>query len=146
MKATYRVTARRTGDWWALEVPELPGVFSQTKRLDKAAEQISEAISVMLDIEPKEFEVQVEPVLPAEAQKALQEASRARRDAEKASEAEREALRHAAAVLTKELSQRDAGRVMGLSFQRVSQLLSVPPRRQRGRADARPARRERAAS
>ena len=28
----YNVKARRSGDWWALEVPDLPGVFSQAKR------------------------------------------------------------------------------------------------------------------
>lgn len=146
MKVTYRVTARRAGDWWALEVPELPGVFSQTKRLDKADEQISEAIAVMLDVEPSEFSVRIEPVLPAAAQKALQQAIKARKDAEKASEAEREALRHAAAVLAKDLSQRDTGRVMGLSFQRVSQLLKAYPGQRSSRAGGRAAPRERAAS
>ncbi|MBQ0984246.1 hypothetical protein KBZ10_06870 [Streptomyces sp. F63] len=40
-----------------------------------------------------------------------------------AAEAERRAMRRAAEILTRDLSQRDAGRVMGVSFQRVSQLL-----------------------
>ena len=48
----YRVTARRSGEWWALDVPELPGVHSQTKRLEQAEAEISEAIALMLDCEP----------------------------------------------------------------------------------------------
>ena len=32
--AGYRVDATRSGDWWAITiVPELPGAFSQCKRL-----------------------------------------------------------------------------------------------------------------
>jgi predicted RNase H-like HicB family nuclease len=147
MKVTYRVTARRAGDWWALEVPELPGVFSQTKRLDQADAEAREAIAVMLDVEPDEVRVSVEPVLTADMQRVLRKVARARKDAQKASEEERRALQEAAALLTKNLSQRDAGRVMGLSFQRVSQLLRgvVPAARPTARPASRSAR-ERAAS
>lgn len=121
--SAYRVTARRAGDWWALEVPDLPGVFSQAKRLDRADEAAREAIAAMLDVEPEEVEVTVEPELPEEARRVLAQAEDARRAARDAADAEREAMRRAAAVLTRDLSQRDAGRVMGVSFQRVSQLL-----------------------
>ena len=31
----YRVQAVRSGSWWAITVPGLPGVFSQEKRLDQ---------------------------------------------------------------------------------------------------------------
>ncbi|MCC3655135.1 type II toxin-antitoxin system HicB family antitoxin [Streptomyces sp. S07_1.15] len=122
---TYRVTARRAGDWWALEVPSLPGVFSQTKRLDKAEGAAREAISVMLGAEPGDIEVSIETELPEEARQALKQAERAKQAAAEAAEAERRAMRRAAEVLTRDLSQRDAGRVMGLSFQRVSQLLGA---------------------
>ncbi|MBM4794855.1 type II toxin-antitoxin system HicB family antitoxin [Streptomyces sioyaensis] len=61
----YRVTARHAAKWWALEVPDLPGVFSQAKRLDKAEEAAREAIAVMLDVETEDVEVEIEPVLPS---------------------------------------------------------------------------------
>ncbi|MGW7249818.1 type II toxin-antitoxin system HicB family antitoxin [Streptomyces decoyicus] len=123
----YRVTARRAGDWWALEVPDLPGVFSQAKRLDKADEAAREAIAVMLDVEIEDVEVEIEPVLPKEAVQALRAAEKAEKDAEDARKAAQKAMQEAAATLTESLSQRDAGRVLGVSFQRVSQLLKARP-------------------
>ncbi|PJE97611.1 hypothetical protein CUT44_10715 [Streptomyces carminius] len=93
------------------------------KRLDKAEGAAREAIAVMLDTAPEEVEVVVEPELPDEVRQALKQAERARRAARAAAEAERKAMRRAAEVLTRDLSQRDAGRVLGMSFQRVSQLL-----------------------
>ncbi|MFE5406447.1 type II toxin-antitoxin system HicB family antitoxin [Streptomyces sp. NPDC056580] len=121
--STYRVVARRTGDWWALEVPDLPGVFSQAKRLAQADEAAREAIAVMLDVEPEDVAVEIETVLPKEAQDALTAMRLAQDEAQRAAERERLAMQRAAAVLTKELSQRDAGRFLGVSFQRVHQLL-----------------------
>jgi predicted RNase H-like HicB family nuclease len=134
--------ARRSGDWWALEVPDLPGVHSQTKRLDRAASEAREAISLMLDVEVEGIEVEVETEIPPEAQEALQAVARAHKAAEAAALQEREAMVRAASVLTQKLSQRDAGEMMGVSFQRISQLLksseSRPPvsrRKQREREE-----------
>jgi predicted RNase H-like HicB family nuclease len=121
----YRVTARRSGDWWALQVPDLPGVFSQAKRLDTAGAAAQEAIAVMLDIEPEDVQVTVEPVLTDAAARAVADAEAARRIAEAAAEWAQAAMSAAATELTKTLSQRDAGRVLGISFQRISQLLKA---------------------
>ncbi|MEU7430521.1 type II toxin-antitoxin system HicB family antitoxin [Streptomyces sioyaensis] len=60
---SYRVTARRAGEWWALEVPDLPGVFSQAKSLDKADEAAREALAVMLDVDIDHVDVAIETVL-----------------------------------------------------------------------------------
>ncbi|WP_329149305.1 type II toxin-antitoxin system HicB family antitoxin [Streptomyces sp. NBC_01456] len=124
---SYRVTARRAGEWWALEVPDLPGVFSQAKRLDKADEAAREAIAVMLDVETEDVEVTIEPVLPRDAVRAIKAAEKAEKAAEDARKAAQKAMQDAAATLTESLSQRDAGRVLGVSFQRVSQLLRARP-------------------
>ncbi|MEU0603936.1 type II toxin-antitoxin system HicB family antitoxin [Streptomyces sp. NPDC006393] len=126
--STYRVVARRTGDWWALEVPDLPGVFSQAKRLEQADEAVREAIAVMLDVEPDTFNVSVEPELSEEERAILQEAAAVRKARAEAEERERLVMKRAASTLTRHLSQRDAGRILGLSFQRVSQLLKDEPR------------------
>ncbi|WP_306191670.1 type II toxin-antitoxin system HicB family antitoxin [Streptomyces sp. MK5] len=139
--STYRVVARRSGDWWALEVPDLPGVFSQAKRLEKADEAAREAIAVMLDVEPDTISVTVEPQLSAEERAILREAAAARKARAEAEERERRIMQRAAATLTQHLSQRDAGRILGLSFQRVSQLLKdepqvamIEPRRAKGQS------------
>jgi predicted RNase H-like HicB family nuclease len=118
----YRVTARHAGDWWALEVPDLPGVFSQAKRLDKAQTAAREAIAAMLDVEPETVRVEIEPQVPEGARAAVHDLEEARRARAEAAEREQQAAARAAAALTKELSQRDAGQLLGLSFQRVSQL------------------------
>lgn len=133
----YRVTARRSGDWWAIEVPDLPGVFSQAKRLDKADEAAREAIAVMLDIETDDVEVDIQPVLPKDAAHALKAAEAAEEVAEQARQAAQRAMKDAAVALTKSMSQRDAGRILGVSFQRVSQLLQArlaPAPKKAGRA------------
>lgn len=133
--SAYRVVARRAGDWWALEVPDLPGVFSQAKRLEKADEAAREAIAIMLDVEPDTITVTIEPELRADERHALKEVEQARQARKDAEDQERLAMQRAASTLTRHLSQRDAGRVLGLSFQRVSQLLQEGrPRRRRDRS------------
>ena len=123
----YRVTARRSGEWWALDVPELPGVHSQTKRLEQAEAEISEAIALMLDCEPEDFSVEISPELPAMAQAVLEQLNAAREAAEQVTEALRLATMRAVLVLTEDLSQRDVGRLLGVSFQRVHQLKDAAP-------------------
>ena len=46
----YTVEARRSGSWWALSVPELPGVHSQVRRLEQAEPMIRDAISLAFDV------------------------------------------------------------------------------------------------
>jgi predicted RNase H-like HicB family nuclease len=118
----YRVVARRAGNWWALEVPDLPGVFSQVRRLDKADDSAREAIALRLDVEPEDITVSVEPELPDAARRALAQVEEAKQAAQQAADAAQAAMKQAADVLTRELSQRDAGRILGVSFQRIGQL------------------------
>ena len=47
----YRVRAVRSGNWWSITVPELPGVFAQARRLDQVETMAREAIAMMLDID-----------------------------------------------------------------------------------------------
>ena len=47
----YRVDVVRSGAWWAITVPALDGVFSQSKRLDQVEDAAREAISLMLEID-----------------------------------------------------------------------------------------------
>ena len=51
----YRVRAVRSGGWWAITVPELPGVFSQARRFDQVEAMAREAIALMLDIDTNEI-------------------------------------------------------------------------------------------
>ncbi len=123
---TYTVRAERSGHWWALEAPAVPGLYSQARRLDQAEEMARDALSAMLEVPPDSFEVEIVPVLSPGTEQVLRARAAARADAER----RREAVdREAALALTEDegLTVRDAGKVMGLSFQRVSQLAAHTP-------------------
>ncbi len=126
MSTTYRIEAVRSGDWWAITVPELDGVFSQAKRLDQVEANAREAIAMMLDIEPDEvgdLEVQVTP--PATVAELLEALTISVADAEEASERVARIRREAAQALRDEgLPMRDVGELIGISHQRVSQILA----------------------
>lgn len=123
---TYTAVCRRSGGWWAISVPELKGVHTQARRLDQVEGVVREAIALFLDVAPDGFEVVVKPEVPDEVDQARQ-ARRALRHAEESAE---RATRAAAEALIKQgLTVRDAGILLGISPQRVSQITSTktPP-------------------
>lgn len=63
-----RVTARaqRSGDWWAVEVPEVPGVFTQARRLDEIPAMVADAVALVASVSADEVDVEV-VVDPADA-------------------------------------------------------------------------------
>lgn len=119
------VTAKctRVGAWWAVEVPEVQGVFTQAKRLTQVREMVADAVALMLDLDPASVEVSLHPVLPkaeAEAvQRVTQAVSRATEAAQEASVASREAV---AALRAMKLSTRETAELLSITHQRVSQL------------------------
>lgn len=122
---TFTVTAKRAGKWWALEVPDVPGVFSQVRRLDQAEAMARDALATMLDVAPESFVVEVEPVLDDAARELLDALARAKEQLARVQRGVALAAQRAAVVLTRDdgLSMRDAGEVMNLSHQRVAQIL-----------------------
>ena len=122
----HRVEAVRSGDWWAITVPELRGVFSQAKRLNRVEPTAREAIAMMLDIDESEvgpIDVHVQP--PDEVIGLLDELHHSVSVAEEASAAAARARREAAKLLSDAgLPMRDIGQLLGVSHQRVSQILA----------------------
>lgn len=58
MEATrYAAVCRRSDDWWAVAVLELRGAHTQARRLDQAEHVARDAISLMLDVAPGSFDV-----------------------------------------------------------------------------------------
>ena len=127
---SYRVEAVRSGNWWAITVPELDGVFSQARRLEQVEARAREAIALMLDVEEDDVaELDVVVVPPESVAAALREMQD--------SEATATATNERAARLRRQVAQqlrddgfpvRDIGRLVGISHQRVSQILA-PTRR-----------------
>jgi len=119
----YTATAERGEGWWAIRVVELPGVFSQARRLDRIEAMARDAIALLLDIPSDSFDVTVREVLSDEAGRVVAAAIQARAEALERQELASATSREAVRTLTRlGLPQRDIGRLLGLSHQRVGQL------------------------
>jgi hypothetical protein len=136
MKVT--ATARRSGDWWAIEVPEVRGVFTQARRLDQVPAMVRDAVTLMTDVPEADIEVDVVPVLDEQVAHQLQEARAARAKSQELSEQAAAGIRAAARALAEaNLPVRDIGTVLGVSHQRAAQLLDpVGPRSIKEHAEA----------
>ena len=122
MKVTAHAT--RSEGWWAVEVPEIDGLFTQTRRLDQIPDMVRDAAELLDGIDPEVLEVEVVPDVPhrADAEHARSLAERARTTQEEASRA----MRHAARSLADDgLTVRDIGEILDVSFQRAQKLLST---------------------
>ena len=126
-RKTYTARCQRSGDWWAISVPELRGVHTQARRLEKAEAMVRDAIAVFLDVPSDSFDVRIEPVLPRELQGKVGRGRKVRGEAEVLPREAAIASAEVAAdlVQTAHLTVRDAGRVLGLSHQRITQLLKA---------------------
>ncbi len=116
------VTARceRSDGWWAVEVPELPGLFTQARRLDQVAGMVRDAAR-MLDV--KVGEVNVEPVMDEATARLLCELFDAKGEAKAAQERASKIMRETVSMLRSDgLTVRDVAAVTGVSPQRVSAL------------------------
>lgn len=62
-RPTYITRAERDGDWWMITIDNVPGAFSQTRRLDQIEEWARDAIALVLDVDPDSFDLEIEPRL-----------------------------------------------------------------------------------
>jgi DNA-directed RNA polymerase specialized sigma24 family protein len=121
---TYRVIATQEERFWLLSVPELD-VVTQARTLDRAEATVRDLIAVWLDVPADSFAVEVEPRLDDEWTKLLRETRDARTTADKASARASELLRTSVTTLHDAgLSAREVGSLVGISYQRVQQLLA----------------------
>lgn len=123
--ATYTATATRSGSWWAIQVEELDGVWTQARRLDQVEAMARDAIALLLEVPEDSFDVAVRVELPDEIRTAIEELHAAKANAEAASaEASQVAQRTVQTLYNKaRLPLRDIGQVLGVSYQRAHQLL-----------------------
>ncbi|MBZ0253161.1 MAG: type II toxin-antitoxin system HicB family antitoxin [Candidatus Methylomirabilis sp.] len=123
---SYTVIYRRDEDgWWAASVRGVRGCRTQGRTIEQARERVREALALFVE-DADEAELVDDVKLPPEAKEAM----RRYRDARKRADAEqakaRRSARAAVRALTKNarLSLRDAGSLLGLSHQRVQQIVS----------------------
>lgn len=112
--------ARRSGSWWAIEVPEIPGLFTQTRRLDQVEGMVRNAAQ-LLDCEIGQVEVQSK--LGERDEKMLKELLAARAEADEARARASRLVRETIDTLRKQgMTVRDVADIIGLTPQRVSAL------------------------
>ncbi|MFN8103754.1 MAG: type II toxin-antitoxin system HicB family antitoxin [Acidimicrobiia bacterium] len=112
------------GSAWNVTVPELGNVFTWGRTVRQARGRAREAIAAMLDVNEDSFDTVDEVHAPAPAAKAVARVNEAKAlviDAK--SDAQRSAVVAARALADAGLTLRDSAEVLGLSYQRVGQLL-----------------------
>lgn len=119
---TYQVEVTRDGKFWLIRIPEI-GRSTQALRYKDVPTMANELIEIMVGISSDEYDLHLEVRLPSSVQDHLARAEVLRGEAErKRAEAEQERRAAVRELLAEGLSQREAGKVLGVSFQRVSQL------------------------
>jgi len=120
----YTAVCEREGGWWSISINELPGVFTQARRLDQVEELVRDAIALWLEVPATSFDIVLEPHLSGSLDEFVARTLEARQEAERWAGEAAQLTRAAADELAhKDLSLRDIGTILGVSHQRVKQLL-----------------------
>ncbi len=125
---------------WLVELDELPQVHSFGRTLGKAREYLLDALALWLN-EPvatvKDRVVFRQPALPEEIERTVEMALAEREIAEAATRVAAELTQQASIQLVSDarMSLRDAADILGLSHQRVQQLVANPQRAQPPQVD-----------
>lgn len=64
---TITANAERSGKWWAVSVPEIEGLFTQTRCLDQIPAMVRDAAALLTDEPEETLDVVVEVVRPEAA-------------------------------------------------------------------------------
>lgn len=115
--------AERSGNWWSVEVPEIPGLFTQARRLDQIDGMVRDAAR-MLGREVGM--VAVDPKLSEEDERMIDELLAARREATEArAKASRLTAGAVDALRGQGMTVRDVADIIGITPQRVSALANA---------------------
>jgi hypothetical protein len=124
---TYDITVTRDGKWWMIEVPAIDGL-TQARRLSEIKDMAVSLIAVTVDVPASQVGVNIVAMI-VEGTDLVERRRQIDAEREAARVAERKA-----AVLTMDLVRkldadhvplRDIGEAVGVSFQRVHQLLNA---------------------
>jgi predicted RNase H-like HicB family nuclease len=133
---TYTARLEQENDGrWSVELEEEPRVHTWGKTIDQALNRMREAAALWFRTDEALIDLVPRPVLPKATASTVEQARKAREQARNANRLAIEQTRKAAVALTgRRISMRDAAAILGISHQRVHQLLTAhtPPRRKPG--------------
>jgi predicted RNase H-like HicB family nuclease len=126
---TYTARLERGKDGrWTVELEEEPRVHTWGKTVDQALARVREAAALWFQTDENQIELVPHAVLSKTAERIVEQARQAREQARNADRRAVEQAREAAAALTNRgISMRDAAAILGISHQRVHQLLAPQP-------------------
>lgn len=111
-------------DAWNVRIDGLEGCQTYGRSLRQAQHRVREALAAWLDQEPDGLRIRDE--LPGSLARLAQSVAEARADAERAGTKAQQQTAKAVRALTEQgLSRRDAAELLGVSHQRVQQLLDA---------------------
>ncbi|MDP1720227.1 MAG: hypothetical protein Q8L08_04415 [Candidatus Nanopelagicaceae bacterium] len=64
IKTTYKATVEKAGKFWVISVPAIRLLHTQALSKSAIEPMIREAISLMLDVEPLSFDIEIEFIPP----------------------------------------------------------------------------------
>lgn len=121
---TYHAEVTRDGRFWLIRIPEI-GRSTQALRYKDLPAMASELIEIMEGIGSEDYDLHLKVKLPSSVEDHLARAEVLREEADrKKAEAAAESRAAVRELLAEGLSQREAGEILGLSFQRVNQLVN----------------------
>jgi predicted RNase H-like HicB family nuclease len=122
----YRVQLERDeSGWWIVSVPAVPGCHTQGRTLAEARRRIREALGLFVD-DASRADLVEDVKMPKFVKSAVRDYREARKKAEEAQRTARVRARRVVQVLgggKLNLSRRDTAEVLGVSPQRVQQLV-----------------------
>jgi hypothetical protein len=123
-KKRYHATIERGERYWLATVDGVG--MTQGRNLREVQEMAQDLVATMLDVPPGSFALRFEISLPDLVEGHLKRAAALREESKQAqSEAARELRLAARSLREQDLSLRDIGEVLGVSHQRVHQLVSA---------------------
>ena len=124
---TYQVDVARDEGWWIMHA-RIPRtiIYTQAKRIDEIEPMIRDAIAGVLDVDLESFAIELIFDLDADV---LDQVNRAREASTEAAEVQERASRESRAAVqalrNEGLTLKEAGYFLGVSPQRVAQLLNA---------------------
>lgn len=121
--SVYTAIATRSDGWWAVEVPAVDGLLTQTRRLDQIPDMVRDALAFFPEIEDEPAAAEIVVKVDGAEQSLAAHARGLNDQAKAAQKAASAAMTAAAADLAgRGLPYRDIGHLLGVSFQRAQKL------------------------